>query len=150
MLSIASRAPPPPVNTSILKVPNTEAKPSSTNCPGGILALKVDVETGLPFSSACTVIVLLPPHRREIERHTAQIGRETNPQWPGLITIRRIIAELLNRCVPHQGHKNFTGVTHRSLATEVCGQAIHGVAEWEGSSRCNILKVEQGCSRSRW
>ena len=62
MLSIASRAPPPPVNTSILKVPNTEAKPSSTACPGGILGLKVDVETGFPFSSAATVNVLSPPN----------------------------------------------------------------------------------------
>lgn len=60
MLSIASKAP-PPVSTSILNVPVIDAKPSSANCPGGIPELKVDVETGFPFSSASAVNVLSPP-----------------------------------------------------------------------------------------
>ena len=60
-MSIASKAPLPPVNTSILNIPDNEAKPSWANCPGGILELKLDVETGVPFSSASTVKLFAPP-----------------------------------------------------------------------------------------
>lgn len=55
MLSIASRL--PLVNVNELNVPATEAKPSPLKPPGGTVELKVDVETGFPFSSASTVNV---------------------------------------------------------------------------------------------